>query len=70
MERPRPIRILQILEATEGGTARHLIDLLTHLPRDRFVVDANCSPSRDPSFPARLESLRRPASRIDWVPMA
>ena len=56
----RKIRVLQVLEATVGGTRRHLSLLVTHLDPSRFEVSVICSVRRDPSF---IEDLRRMEER-------
>jgi len=57
------IPILHVLEATTGGTRRHLVDLVTHLDPDRFDVSVACATRRDPGMAADLERMR--ASGID-----
>jgi glycosyltransferase involved in cell wall biosynthesis len=59
--------VLQILEATEGGTARHLLDLLAHLPRERYQLTVLCSAGRDPAFPRRLQEVCTSSTRVEWV---
>lgn len=65
----RRIRVLHVLEATEGGTARHLLDVLAHLPRDRYEVTAVCSPLRDPAFVRGVRAVGSTGTRIEWVNM-
>lgn len=43
-------RVIQVLEATTGGTRRHLHDLLHGLNLERFQVAFVYSPLRDPAF--------------------
>jgi glycosyltransferase involved in cell wall biosynthesis len=44
------IRVLQVLEATEGGTRRHLRDLVGALDPEEFRVTLAVSFGRDPAF--------------------
>ena len=52
------IAVLHILEATTGGTRRHLMDLVTHLDRDRFSPSVICSTLRDPAILDDIRCLR------------
>lgn len=54
----RRIRLLHVLEATEGGTRTHLRDLVLRADRDRFAVDVAVSLRRDPSFADDLARFR------------
>lgn len=70
-ERADPIRVLQIMEATIGGTKRHLFDLVTGLDQAEFSVDIACPPVRseahgDVSF---VEDLRAAGASVRLVPM-
>jgi glycosyltransferase involved in cell wall biosynthesis len=61
---PRP-RILHVLEATEGGTRRHVVDLVTHADRDRFDVGLVYSMRRaDPTFRAQEKQLKAAHDRL------
>ena len=63
------LRVLEVMEATEGGTRRHLMDIVTHLPAGRFQVSVACSTRRDPHF---LDDVRRMTAmgvRVHEVPM-
>ncbi|MDP6350066.1 MAG: glycosyltransferase, partial [Chloroflexota bacterium] len=67
----RPIRILQVLEATIGGTKRHLLDLCTLLDPEKFQVTVACPRVRsehhgDTSFVAEL---REAGIAVEFVPM-
>jgi glycosyltransferase involved in cell wall biosynthesis len=44
------IKVLQVLEATGGGTKKHLITLVTGMNRDRFHNVVACPSIRHPSF--------------------
>ncbi|MCX7591569.1 MAG: glycosyltransferase family 4 protein [Kiritimatiellae bacterium] len=63
------IRVLQMLEATTGGTRRHLNDLVTHLNRERFRVSVLCSTLRDRSFLRDVQSMQRAGVHVTVVPM-
>lgn len=66
-----PIRVLQVLEATVGGTKRHLLDLCTGLDPEQFDVQVACPPVRseahgDTSF---VDDLRRAGLGVQIIPM-
>ena len=62
----KPGRILHVLEAFIGGTARHLVDLLTGLPdwEQAAVVSM-----REPRLASRIQRLRDAGIRVDVAPM-
>lgn len=67
----KPIRVLQVLEATIGGTKRHLLDLCTLLDPERFQVTVACPPVRsephgDTSF---VPDLREAGIAVEFVPL-
>ena len=52
------IKVVEILEATIGGTRRHLYDLVTHLDRDRFEgLVADAVASLPPELADRLDNV-------------
>jgi glycosyltransferase involved in cell wall biosynthesis len=61
--------VVHILEATTGGTRKHLRDLVTRLDKSRFDVDAICSPLRDPHFVADVSAMRAAGAQVYLVPM-
>lgn len=63
------LKVLEVLEATEGGTRRHLLDLLDFLPRDRFAVSVACSTRRDPAFFGDIVRLRAGGIPVHAIPM-
>lgn len=63
------IPVLHVLEATTGGTRRHLVDLLTHLDKDRFQVAVACAIRRDPEFRGDIERLRAAGVDVHIVDM-
>lgn len=64
-----PLRVLQVIEATEGGTRRHLNQLVTHLDPARFAVSVACSTRRDPAFMDDLNRMRARGIPVYVVPM-
>ena len=63
------IRIVHILEATFGGTRKHLMYLATRLDRSRFDVTVICSTLRNPSFTADIETLLGLGIRVKVIQM-
>ena len=63
------IKVLQILEATEGGTRRHLNDLVTHLAPARFAVVMAVATHRTPDFITDLAAWRQRGLQIALLPM-
>jgi len=66
---PSPIQVLEILEATTGGTRRHLFDLAAGLDPRRFAVRVLCSTLRDPAFAGDVRALRARGIPVTIVPM-
>lgn len=62
----RPVRILHVLEATEGGTRRWLCDVLRGLDAEAFAQDCIVSLKRDGRFEEVIEALRHEGHRC-WV---
>lgn len=63
------IRLMHILEATVGGTRRHLLDLCLGLPADRFQQHVVCSVLRDESFLTDVAALREAGIEVTILPM-
>lgn len=66
-----PVRVLQVLEATIGGTKRHLLDLCTLLDPEKFHVTVACpvirsEPHGDTSF---VPDLRQAGLSVELVPL-
>ena len=66
-----PVRILHVMEATIGGTKRHLLDLTTSMDREAFDVEVACPAVRseahgDVSF---SDDLRDAGITVQTVPM-
>lgn len=66
----KPIRVMQVLEATRDGTRRHLHELVAALSSSGdFEVHIVCAVRRDPTFHEDLEAYRRAGHRISVLPM-
>ena len=63
------IRVVEVLEATVGGTRKHLRDLLAALPADEFDVHVICSARRDPAFRKDIEAFRAGGCRVHVLKM-
>jgi glycosyltransferase involved in cell wall biosynthesis len=62
--------VLHILEATLGGTRRHVCDLLRHLDKELFDITFAFSTARaDPLFSVELEELKGLGVRMEEIPM-
>jgi len=57
------------MEATTGGTRRHLVDLVTHLARDQFDVSVICSNLRDSTFDEDIRDFRAMGIPVHIIPM-
>lgn len=64
------MRVLHILEATQGGTRRHILDLLPALQARGIACDLACSFQRNPRFVEDAECLQGLGIGIHEVPMA
>jgi glycosyltransferase involved in cell wall biosynthesis len=60
--------VVHVLEATVGGTRRHVLDLCHGLPSDRFEQHLVCS-LRTPAFQADIATLRAAGVRVTLLPM-
>jgi glycosyltransferase involved in cell wall biosynthesis len=65
----RPRRILEVLEATAGGTREHILQILRGMDAARFQLSLLCSAERDPGFAQDIEELRRAGIAVFVVPM-
>ncbi len=63
------VRVVEILEATCGGTRRHLVDLLDRLDPDKFRVSLICANTREPNFNMDLQAMQERGITIAIVPM-
>ena len=64
-----PIRLLHVLEATVGGTRRHLLDLCQNLPRERFQQHLVYSSIRSAGFESDAQRLREAGIEATPLPM-
>jgi len=55
----KPVRVLHVLEATEGGTRRWIENVVFGLDPERVRCSCICSLRRDPSFGETLDGFRR-----------
>jgi glycosyltransferase involved in cell wall biosynthesis len=46
----KPIKVLQIMEATGGGTKKHLCQLIANLDRSSFDITVACPSTRHPAY--------------------
>jgi glycosyltransferase involved in cell wall biosynthesis len=65
----RPLRIIQVLEATSGGTRRHLRELVTRLDPDRFSFHVLCATRRDGEFRHDIALFEGMGHRVTVLPM-
>lgn len=63
------IRVLEGLEATIGGTRRHLRLLLDNLPRDRFDLHFACSTLRSASFGGDIDHYKTMGIQVHVIQM-
>ena len=63
------VRVLQVLEATEGGTRTHLRDLVLGLDQRRYTVEVGVAVDRDPDFNHDLGRYRDHGLGVHLLPM-
>ena len=63
------IRILHVLEATTGGTRRHLSDIVFNLNTERFDVSVLCAALRDPAFLDDVADMRAHGADVTIIRM-
>lgn len=61
---------MHVLEATVGGTRRHLLDLCRGLPRDRFDLHVVCSLERNPGFAEDLAPLQGAGLEVSFLSLS
>lgn len=66
----RPIKVAEIVEATTGGTRRHVFDLVTHLAPEAFSTTVICSTLRDEDFLGDIPKMREKGVEVEVVPMS
>lgn len=65
----RGLRVLHVMEATIGGTRRHLIDVAREQRRLGLAVDVIASAERAPDFRRDLDELAREGVEVVELPM-
>jgi glycosyltransferase involved in cell wall biosynthesis len=66
----RRIRVAEVIEATENGTKKHVLQLLRTVDRSRFELELVASNLRDPEgFQRDLDALRAEGFTCHLVPM-
>ena len=64
------IRVAEVIEATENGTKKHVLQLMRHVDRTRFELELVASDLRDPDTFARdVEALRTEGFTVTLIPM-
>lgn len=64
------IRVAEVIEATENGTKKHVLQLMRHVDRTRFELELVASDLRDPQgFRRDVEELRAEGFNVFLVPM-
>ncbi len=63
------LRVMQVLEATVGGTRHYLLDLAYNLPAAQFDQHLIVSALRDPGFADDIQRLRAAGVHVTEVPM-
>jgi glycosyltransferase involved in cell wall biosynthesis len=69
MKDMKKIKIIYILEATVGGTRRHITQVLLHLDLDKFEPILFCSIKRDPAFLGDIERIKERGIKVITFPM-
>jgi len=65
----KPLHVVEILEATAGGTRTHILQLLRGLKERGFQMTLLASTERNPSFSKDIEHLRAAGIRVIEIPM-
>lgn len=63
------LRVVQVLEATVGGTRKHVLDLCRGLDRERFELHAIVSAERDPAPEETRQTLEDVGVAVTILPM-
>jgi len=64
------LRVAEVIEATENGTKKHVLQLMRHVDRTRFELELVASNLRDPeTFGRDVERLRAEGFRVFIIPM-
>jgi len=65
----KKLRVLHVLEATIGGTKKHILQLLRNMPKERYDQSLLCSTLRTPSFQPEVERLRAEGFKVYVIRM-
>jgi len=66
----RRLRVAQVIEATENGTKKHVLQLMRHVDRERFELELVASDLRDPEgFRRDVDALREEGFTVHLIPM-
>jgi glycosyltransferase involved in cell wall biosynthesis len=65
----KKLKVLQVLEATIGGTRTHLNQLVNHLDKSKFDITVICSTLREPDFSLDISRWRRDGINVLSVDM-
>ena len=63
------MKVLHVMEATIGGTRRHLVDVARGQHQAGLEVHLAVATTRDPDFPADLQALEAQGVRVTRLPM-
>ena len=64
------IRVAEVIEATENGTKKHVLELMRNVDRSRFELELVASNFRDPEgFQKDIDALRDEGFAVHVVPM-
>ncbi len=63
------IKLLQILEATVGGTRKHLTDLILNLDKTKFQVTLICSTLRDKTYREDIDKMVKSGGQVEIIQM-
>ena len=66
----RRLRVAEVIEATEDGTKKHVLELMRHVDRERFELELVASNQRDPEgFRRDIDALRTEGFNVFTIPM-
>jgi len=65
----RPLRVMLVMEATDGGTGRYLREVALALCRQGLHVHVVCAARRNPAFRRVMAEMRRAGVRVSEIDM-
>lgn len=67
----RPIKVLEVLEATVGGTRRHLVSLVTGIDRNKFAIEVAAPEIRESTIDDRgfIDEIQAVGVPLHIIPM-